>query len=172
MIIGAKRILEIISKITDTGLYSEESMQEAKKICDRWIGIQNNDGYNIDGSSMDNVVLKKQIHWDYSIMEGLKISCAYAPSSARASFIAAVQDDEEPTIPIEGVIEKSSIQMDVHTALKLANEIFKLKEEPKREKITILQHSGPLYIEVMNGLHRIIEDQQKTIDTLMERLTE
>ena len=176
MIIGAKNILDIVNRYLKVDPDGEvgylQDMREIKEICDRWIDIQNNDGNIIDGSSMDNVVLKKQIHWDYNIMEGLKISCAYAPSSARASFIAAIQDDEEPTIPIEGVIEKSSIQMDIHTALKLANEIFKLKEEPKREKITIMQNSGPLYIEVMNGLHKIIEDQQVTIDSLVKRLSQ
>ena len=157
MIIGAKRILEIISKITDTGLYSEESMQEVKKICDRWINIQKN---NIDGSSM---VLKKQLYWEYHLRDGLNITGVYAMSTVRQSFLSTMTDEEEKMFSEKDIIEEVHINIDAMTAIRIADEILK---NTKKEKKEVYQKSAPLYLEVMDNLHNIIRDQQTVIDRL------
>ena len=163
MIIGAKRILEIISKITDTGLYSEESMQEVKKICDRWINIQKN---NIDGSSM---VLKKQLYWEYHLRDGLNITGVHAMSTVRQSFLSTMTDEEEKMFSEKDIIEEVHINIDAMTAIRIVDEILK---NTKKEKIVVYQNSAPLYLKGMEALHKIIEGQQETIDKLAERLSQ
>ena len=163
MIIGAKRILEIISKITDTGLYSEESMQEVKKICDRWINIQKN---NIDGSSM---VLKKQLYWEYHLRDGLNITGVHAMSTVRQSFLSTMTDEEEKMFSEKDIIEEVHINIDAMTAIRIVDEILK---NTKKEKIVVYQNSAPLYLEVMDNLHNIIRDQQTVIDRLVEKLSQ
>lgn len=169
MIIGAKRIIEIIEKQTDgESFLSFDNVKEIKTICERWIDIQENDGDPVDAHSLANVVLRTQSHFSYNRYEGLDITTRYVASTARAAFIAQIQDDDEKESIPEGIldIERNIIKIDSQTAISMAHHIL----GDKKPKVTVIQNDTPVYLEIMDNLHKIIKGQQETISRLVEEM--
>lgn len=171
MIIGAKRILEIVKDLDKAVLpdSSHHLVGEIRHICERWIDIQENDGNPVDASSLANTFLKKQTLWNYNLQSGLYITNLYAPSTFRASLLEQVEDNEKNNIPMDNIVERNYINIDARTAIQIADEILKNR---KKDKIVVYQSSVPRYLELINSFHNIIEDQQDTIDSLVARLTQ
>lgn len=169
MIIGAKKIIEIIGKYADMALDHglDEDHKMIKNICERWIDIQENDGNPHDTISLVNTVLVSRTRFHYDPLNGLNITMGYVGSTPRAAFLATVNDTDTPEAVPD--IERNFMRIDADTAISMAHRII---GDQKPVIIREKNNNNGLFLGIMNNLQGIIENQQETIDALMERITE